>query len=85
MKKPEVYLKEYCAKLSDDNVRFLQSRLNQRLPGDLPEAVNFLAGVREIDKWLASATSNDGFFDMIDMVDFAVQKEHEKRLASSPA
>jgi hypothetical protein len=83
MKKPEIYLKEYCAKLSDDNVRFLQGRLNQRLAGDLPEAVEFLSSFRELDKWLLSASDYNEFYDMIDIVQHIVQKEHEKRLAAS--
>ena len=85
MKKPEIYLKEYCAKLSYDNVKFLQARLSQRIAGDLSESVDFLGGVREIDKWLSSATDVNQFYDMIDMIQFAVQKEHEKRLAASAA
>ena len=37
MKKPEVYLKVFCHKLSDDNLRFLHARLSQRLGGDVAE------------------------------------------------
>lgn len=80
MKKPEVYLKEYCQKLSDDNVKFLIGRLNQRLNGDLAEAVDFLGNVREIDKWLCSAENSNDFYDMIDLVHAAVAKEHDRRL-----
>jgi hypothetical protein len=83
MKKPELYLKEYCLKLSDDQVKFLIGRLNQRLGGDLAEAVDFLSHVREIDKWFASASSCVELYDMIDVVHFAVGKEHERRLAAS--
>lgn len=79
MKKPEVYLKEFCVKLSDDNLRFLHGRLSQRLGGDLAEAVDFLGGIREIDKWFSSASSCSDFYDMVDQVFFAVNKEHEKR------
>ena len=79
MKKPDVYLKEFCHKLSDDHVRFLQGRLNQRLSGDMAEAVDFLSKIREIDKWLGSATDSNEFYDMVDMVYYAVNKEHEKR------
>lgn len=79
MKKPEVYLKEFCHKLSDDNVRFLQGRLSQRLGGDMAEAVEFLSGIREIDKWFSGASSCNELYDMIDLVYYAVNKEHEKR------
>ena len=80
MKKPEVYLKEYCSKLSDEHVKFLIGRLNQRLSGDLSEAVDFLSHVREIDKWLISANDSDEFYNMIDIIHAAVGKEHERRL-----
>jgi hypothetical protein len=80
MKKPDVYLREYCLKLSDDNVKFLQGRLSQRLGGDLAETVVFLSNVKEIDKWFLTASSCDEFYDMIDMVYFSVNKEHERRL-----
>jgi len=80
MKKPEVYLKEFCHKLSDDNLRFLHARLSQRLGGDVAEAVDFLGGIREIDKWFATASDCNEFYDMVDLVFFVVNKEHEKRL-----
>jgi len=79
MKKPEVYLKEFCLKLSDDNLRFLHGRLSQRLGGDLAEAVDFLGGIREIDKWFATASTCNDFYDMVDHIFLAVNKEHEKR------
>ena len=85
MKKPEIYLKEYCAKLSDDNVKFLQARLSQRISSDLSEATEFLGSFREIDKWLCSAADVNQFYDMIDTVQYAVQREHERRLAGSAA
>jgi len=85
MKKPEVYLKEYCQKISDDHVKFLIGRLNQRLNGDLAEAVDFLSNVREIDKWLVAAEDSTEFYDMIDLIHNAVAREHDKRLGVVPA
>jgi hypothetical protein len=85
MKKPEVYLKEYYSKLSDDNVKFLVGRLNQRLGGDLAEAVDFLSNIREIDKWLSSASDSYEFYDMIDLINNAANKEHERRMNLIPA
>ena len=79
MKKPEVYLREFCLKLSDDNLRSIHSKLSQRLSGDMAEAVDFLSGIREIDKWLSFAFDCNEFYDMIDLIYFAVNKEHEKR------
>ena len=85
MKKPDVYLKEYCQRLSEENLKFLYGRLNQRLAGDVAEVLDFLCNVREIDRWLASAPTSDDLFDMIDMVHLSVIKEYERRSSSSNA
>lgn len=79
MKKPEVYLKEYCQRLSDENLKFLNGRLNQKLGGDLAEVLDYFANVREIDRWLLSATDSDSLFSMIDTIHTSVIKEYERR------
>jgi hypothetical protein len=79
MKKPELYLKEYCQKLSDDELKFIGQRLSQRLSGDLPEVFDYFKEIKEIDRWLLSATTCDELFDMVDLVDAACQKETDKR------
>lgn len=79
MKKPDVYLKEYCQRLSDENLKFLAQRLNQRLSGDMAETFEYLSNVREIDRWLSSALTSDELYDMIDQIYSTVQKEYERR------
>lgn len=79
MKKPEVYLKEYCARLSDDNLKKLQLSLSQRMSDDLSEALIFLGSVREMDRWFSSATSASELYDMIDVVGEYINKEHKRR------
>jgi hypothetical protein len=79
MKKPDIYLKEYCQRLSDDNLKFLAQRLSQRLSGDMAETFDFLSNVKEIDRWLATATTCNDLFDMIDFIYSVVQKEHDRR------
>lgn len=87
MKKPEVYLKEYCQRLSDENIKFLTGRLSQRLSGDIAEVLDFLSNVREIDRWLVSAQTSLELYDMIDLVESTVVKECDRRtnLVSSAA
>lgn len=85
MKRPDVYLKEYCQRLSDDNLWYLQSRFKQNLAGDTAEIFDFLSNVREIDKWLDSAIDSDDLYGMIDLVQSSVQKEHEKRAGKEAA
>ena len=79
MKKPDVYLKEYCQRLSDDNLKFLAARLNQRLSGDVAEVLDFLSNVREIDRWLSSAATCDDLYNMVDLVHTSVTREYERR------
>ena len=79
MKKPDVYLKEYCQRLSDDNLKFLAGRLNQKLGGDVAEVLDYLSNVREIDRWLASAETYDEIFEMIDFIHSAATKEYDRR------
>ena len=79
MKKPELYLKEYCQKLSDDQLKFVGQRLSQRLSGDLAEVFDYFKEIKEIDRWLLSASTCDELFDMIDLVDSSCQKEMDKR------
>lgn len=85
MKKPDVYLKEYCQRLSDDNLKFMTGRLNQKLGGDVAEILDFLSNVREIDRWLASACTSNDLFDMIDLIHSSVVKEYDRRCSSNAA
>lgn len=79
MKKPDIYLKEYCQRLSEDNLKFLAGRLSQRLSGDIAEVLDFLGNVKEIDRWLSSAHTCNDLFNMIDLVHASVMRECEKR------
>lgn len=83
MKKPDVYLKEYCQRLSEDNLKFLAQRLTQQLSGDMPEVLDYLSNVREIDRWLSAAESSDDLYNMVDQISTMVQKEYDKRNAIS--
>ncbi len=85
MKRPDIYLKEYCQRLSDENLKFLQSRFSQNLSGDAEEILVYLSNVREIDKWLVSAESHDDFYDMLDLIQYSVNKEHDRRSNSKDA
>lgn len=82
MKKPEIYLKEYCQRLSDENVKFLAGRFNQKLGGDMAEVFDFLSNVRELDRWLINAQTVDELFSIVDIIQSFVLKEHEKRSAA---
>lgn len=81
MKNPEIYLKEFVQRLSEEHLKFLSSRFSQQLGGDLSEVVDFLSNVKEIDRWLVTAESYQELFEMIDVIQNYVQKECERRNA----
>lgn len=83
MRKNVLFLKEYCQKLSDDNVKFLYGRLSQRLGGDVAAAVDLLSGFRDMDRWLGGAEDYEDFFDSVDQIHSAIEREHERRLKMS--
>jgi hypothetical protein len=85
MKKPEIYLKEYCQRLSDENLKFLAGRFTQKLFGDMAEVFQFFSNVREIDKWLISAQNSDELFYCVDLIQSAVLKEADRRTNNSVA
>lgn len=79
MKKHTDVLKEYVRRLEDADLKFIQMRLTRRLGGDLGEAVELIQRHPEVDRWLATATGANDFFDMIDQIDSYVQAEVKKR------
>ena len=84
MKKPiDTYLKEYCQRLSDDNLKFLTQRLTQRLLGDTAEVADFLSSTKEIDKWLSSASSSNDFYEMLDVFQDVAEKEDKVRQSAA--
>lgn len=80
MKKPiDVYLKEYCKRLSEDDFRYLHQRSTQKLFGDTADVLNFLSKTKELDKWLSSAASCSDLYEMLDLFNSIVEKEEESR------
>lgn len=80
MKKPiDVYLKEYCHRLSDEDFRYLYQRSTQKLFGDTADILNFLSKTKELDKWLSAASSCNDLYDMLELFNSIVEKEEETR------
>jgi hypothetical protein len=79
MKKPENMVREYVRRLSDEDLKFINGRLNQRLSNDLSEVLNYLSRANEMDRWLASAKGASELYDMVDMVHSFVEKEGGRR------
>lgn len=83
MKKPETLLKEYVTRLSDENLKFANGRLTQRLAGDLPEVLDFFSKSNDMDRWLSSAKTCDDFYNMLDFAHKVLDKEYTKRFGDA--
>lgn len=83
MRKPDIYLKEYAKKLSDDALRFLAGSMHQKLSDDLCKVFNYFSTVKEIDRWFQSAQTSQDFHCMLDTIQDILVKEYEDRFKSS--
>lgn len=83
MKRPEIYLREYCSRLTDDQVNMLVTKLSNRQSGDVADVLNFMGSVKEIDKWFSSSESSWHLYDMLDMAYETSKKEYDKRFNSN--
>lgn len=80
MKKPiDLYLKEYCQRLSDDDFKYLHQRITQKLSGDMADVLNFLSNTKELDKWLSSANSCQELYKMLDLLESIIEKEERSK------
>ena len=79
MKNHKVILAEFVANVSEEDLRFLASRLIDRYSNDLPEALNYLSTSSRIDAILSSSSSAGELFDYCDSIRDAVVRECKKR------
>ena len=79
MKNPEVFIRDYTNNLGEDDLKFLFTRLSDKLPGDTAEAIDFLDKTGEFSKWFYSAKSSDDLYNMLDKITKCIEKEHNKR------
>ena len=82
MKKTDALLREYVKILSEDQLRWLNTRYTQALFGDRAEITECLSTDRELDKWLQSANGADELFNLLDQMGEFVKKEAKKRLSN---
>lgn len=74
-----VSVRESVRRFSEDDLKFLHSRLSQKLCGDCADAVEVLSRVSELDKWLRSASSANELFDMVDTLFDSIKAEYNRR------
>lgn len=70
---------EYVSSLSDDDLRYMTTRLTEKLQGDLPEALNIISKSQNMDDLFLSATTPNELFNLCDQTRDVMQKECRKR------
>lgn len=72
-------VKEYCSRLSDENLQTIVSLLPQNVAFDRAIACDILQEDKEIDKWLSHSTGADDWFSRIDSIGDAAAAEIDIR------
>lgn len=70
---------EFANSISEEELRHLASRMNERKSGDLAEVINRLSKNRDMDDVLSSASSADEFFDYCDEIAIILSREAKKK------
>ncbi len=79
MKNSSTTLREYSSRISDDDLKYLHTRLSQRLSGDVAEALQLLGRISDVDRVFRNAGSGEGIYGVLDELQECLQKEFEKR------
>lgn len=67
--KSEVNLiKEYCSRISEEDVAILSQLLPQTIAGDRSAACAIFQKDKEVDRWLSQASSADDWFSKVDVI-----------------
>ena len=80
MKKVDFVIREYVSKLQFDTLRYLSDRFKNRMGSDIAEAVDVLSKSVEMDRILASARDSEEFFNNLDLIAAAVEREYNRRI-----
>ena len=68
-------VRNYVRTLTDNDLVWLDSRLHDRLGGDVAEAVNFMGKNIHMDKLLCTAMTAYELYDIVDLVEQYVQQD----------
>jgi len=79
MKKDSVIVREYCSRVSDDELCSLVDKLTRPVSGDTCDVSFIFEKDKEIDRWLCQAKSSDDWFNRVDMIQDASLYEHKRR------
>lgn len=79
MKKIDSVIKEYVMKLPFDSLKYLFDRFDERIGPDLSEAIDFISKNPDIDKFLGAAKNYEEFWNAVDIVGAAIEREFARR------
>lgn len=85
MKKKDVVLKEYVRSLSDEELKFVCSRLSHvygRREGDVADTVEKFQENPDMDRLLASTKDADALYEIVDEVSEYAEREIKSRSGS---
>jgi len=81
MRKPDMILREYANRISDDELKFLHTRLSQRLSGDVAEALQLMGKDPALDRLLREQQGGKELYDVIDDLQVYLDQQFKKRFA----
>jgi len=81
MRKPDTILREYTNRISDEDVKFLHTRLFQRLYGDIAEALQLMGKDAAMDRLLRDQQDGEKLYDTIDDLQNYLEQQFKKRFA----
>lgn len=72
-------IKDYCGRLSDEDLNMIASLLPQSISGDRSNACSILQKDKEVDRWLSQATGAEDWFSRVDAIGEIALVEAETR------
>lgn len=79
MKRTDAQIREFCRKISDEQLRFINMRFQQNLPGDRAVVLDVLSKDKAVDRYLSAASSAEEFFNCYEHVGKLVKEEVDRR------
>lgn len=76
-------IKEYCSRISDDDLALLSQLLPQTIAGDRSRSCLVLQKDKEVDKWLSQASGAEDWFNKVDEIGEHATIELESRMKKS--
>jgi hypothetical protein len=83
MKKKDAVFKELARTISDEDIRFVCFRLQERKSGDVGDVVEYLQTHPEVDRVFATTKDANGIYDLLEEVHENLDREIVRRMRVS--